>query len=156
MSGDPLYDSDFYTWSQQQAELLQEVRDNRLDTANLAEEVADLGRSELRAVKRHIELVFIHLIKLAVSPADGPPSHWISEVRAHAKQTRRGFSPGMRRHLDVAELWSEAIKEANDELAGFGDPVVAQDIPCPFGLDDLLTPAFDPKAALITVQKLLP
>ncbi|MBK1667703.1 hypothetical protein CKO28_06600 [Rhodovibrio sodomensis] len=48
MPGDPLYDTDFYAWPQQQARLLLEVRDNRLDAENLAEEVADLANSGLR------------------------------------------------------------------------------------------------------------
>nr|NIR61840.1 DUF29 domain-containing protein [Gammaproteobacteria bacterium] len=122
----------------------------------LAEEVADLGRSELRGVERHIELLFIHLIKLAVSPAVGPPNQWISEARAHAAQARRGFSPGMRQHIDIADLWREAVDEANDDLAGFGDPVIARDLPCPFELDDLLTRSFEPKAAMLAVQRVLP
>ena len=156
MDDQNLYDTDFYSWSQQQSELLQDVRDNRLDTENLAEEVADLGRNQLRAVERHIELIFIHLIKLAISPADGPPNHWISEVRAHARQARRRFSPGMRQHIALADLWAEAIDEANDDLAGFGDPVVPRDLPCPFEFDDLVTPSFEPKAAMLAVQGNLP
>jgi hypothetical protein len=153
MSDRSLYDRDFYTWTQQQAELLQQVRDNRIDTEHLAEEVADLGKSQLHAVQRHIELVFVHLIKLAVSPADGPPNHWLSETRGHWRQLRRRFSPGMRQHLDLHEMWREAIQEANDALAGFGEPVVALDLPCPFTLDDLLSEDLDLVAAVDRVRR---
>jgi hypothetical protein len=44
MSSQRLYDTDFYAWPQDQAAKLREVRDNRLDAENLAEEVADLGQ----------------------------------------------------------------------------------------------------------------
>ena len=53
MASERLYDTDFYAWTQDQARKLREVRDNRLDAEHLAEEVADLGKSELRAVKAH-------------------------------------------------------------------------------------------------------
>ena len=48
-----LYDEDFYAWTQQQAEALRThfKGDNRLDVEHLAEEVEDLGKSELQAVE---------------------------------------------------------------------------------------------------------
>ena len=72
MSSQRLDDTDFYAWTQQQAEKLREVRDNRLDAENLAEEVADLGKSEQRTVTSHLDQVLIHLLKAAYSPADQP------------------------------------------------------------------------------------
>ena len=50
-----LYDEDFYAWTQQQAEVLRThfQGDNRLDVEHLAEEVEDLGKSELHAVESY-------------------------------------------------------------------------------------------------------
>jgi Domain of unknown function DUF29 len=49
-----LYDTDYYAWTQDQAATLRELaasRSNmRLDLSQLAEEVEDLGRNELRTV----------------------------------------------------------------------------------------------------------
>jgi hypothetical protein len=52
---DDLYDTDILPWTEQQAGLLRRAaagaRVNGLDWPNLIEEIEDLGRSELRAVR---------------------------------------------------------------------------------------------------------
>jgi hypothetical protein len=47
-----LYDDDFYAWTQEQAALLRRlpVVSNRLDAEMIAEEIEDLGKSELDTV----------------------------------------------------------------------------------------------------------
>ena len=147
MPGDPLYDTDFYAWTQQQARLLREVRDNRLDVEHLAEEVADLGRSELRACESHLLQALIHLVKLAASANASSEGHWTSEAEIQMEQGQKAFSPGMRQHIDPETLWRKAVKLANRQLADFGDPGVPTDLPCPFTLDDLLAPEFEPADA---------
>jgi hypothetical protein len=42
------YDNDFYSWTQEQAELLKNGRFSELDIDNLIEEVESMGRSEKR------------------------------------------------------------------------------------------------------------
>lgn len=153
MDDQSLYETDFYSWTQRQSALLRDVRDNRLDTEHLAEEVADLGRSELNAVKSHIRQLFRHLLKLAVSPAQYPSGHWLSEVGEHADCARDAFSPGMRQHIDIDALWHRAVTLANIDLAEFGEPEVPEDLPCPLSLDDALAKEFDPNAALDTVRR---
>jgi len=153
MDDQNLYDTDFYSWSQQQSELLQDVRDNRLDTENLAEEVADLGKSELRAVRGYIWQLFRHLIKLAVSPSEGPVAQWLSEVDDFSKFAREAFTPGMRQHIDLDALWRYSIKRANKDLARFGEPQAPTDLRCPLGLDDVLSEDFDADDALETIRR---
>ena len=54
-----LYDTDILLWSERQAELLrrhaagERVKDAWIDWPNIAEEIVDVGRSELRAVASH-------------------------------------------------------------------------------------------------------
>ena len=58
-----LYDEDIYAWAQQQADALRRLagtrRDlpNELDLENVAEEIQDVGKSELGKVESFIELV---------------------------------------------------------------------------------------------------
>ena len=54
--------------------------DNRLDVEHLAEEVEDLGKSELQAVESFIEHIIAHLLKLDYS-GQAPPRH-IGERRS--------------------------------------------------------------------------
>jgi len=48
-----LYDEDFYAWTQHQAALLRRLSPagNELDLEHIAEEIEDLGRSDLRAAR---------------------------------------------------------------------------------------------------------
>ena len=64
-----LYDEDFYAWTQQQAQALRThfKGDNRLDVDHLAEEIEDLGKSDLHAVESFVENVIEDLLKLDYS-----------------------------------------------------------------------------------------
>jgi hypothetical protein len=153
MSSQRLYDTDFYAWTQDQAEKLREVRDNRLDAEHLAEEVADLGRSELRAVTSHLKQMLVHLLKIAYSPADAPQAGWLAVARIHGDEALSALSPSMMQRLDLARIWLTARATANDALAGFGEPAIPEDLACPFTLEELLSEDFDLRAA---VQRLTP
>ena len=48
-----LYDTDILIWSEEQAEFLRRRAANALDWDNLAEEIADVGLSQLHAVMSH-------------------------------------------------------------------------------------------------------
>ena len=73
-----LYDEDFYAWTQQQAEALRThfQGDNRLDVEHLAEEVEDLGKSQLQAVESYVQQIIAHLLKLDYSGFELPRRHW--------------------------------------------------------------------------------
>ena len=72
----PLYEQDFFRWTEQQSRVLREaatVRTNEpLDWENLAEEIESLGRSERRELGSRILVVVEHLMKLQASPARPP------------------------------------------------------------------------------------
>jgi hypothetical protein len=60
---EPLYDTDFFTWTQQQAALLREGKFHDLDLENLAEEIESLGKRDRRAVEHQLERLVKHLLK---------------------------------------------------------------------------------------------
>jgi hypothetical protein len=152
MSSHRLYDTDFYAWTQDQAEKLRAVRDNRLDAEHLAEEVADLGRSELRAVEAHLLQLFIHLLKAAFSPADAPKAGWRGEIRQHQLLLRKAFSPSMGTRIDLEELWAVACATASDHLVQYGEAPVPGDVACPFDLDALVANDFDVDRAIQSLE----
>ena len=57
------YDQDFYSWTQEQAELLKTGRFSELDIANLIEEVESMGRSEKRELESRLTILLLHLLK---------------------------------------------------------------------------------------------
>ena len=61
---DNLYDTDIYAWSQQQAAVLRDLASrpdlpNELDLQHVAEEIEDVGISELNAVRSFLRLCFV-------------------------------------------------------------------------------------------------
>jgi hypothetical protein len=57
------YDNDFYSWTQEQAELLKNGRFSELDIDNLIEEVEAMGRSEKRELESRLTALLLHLLK---------------------------------------------------------------------------------------------
>jgi hypothetical protein len=72
-----LYDDDFYAWTQEQAELLRRgpAGANRLDAELVAEEIEDLGRSELHAAQSLCEHIVEHLLQAEYSGLVEPTDH---------------------------------------------------------------------------------
>jgi Domain of unknown function DUF29 len=61
----PSYDTDFYAWTQAQAEALRTKDVAALDLENLAEEIESLGKRDRRTVHGHLKVLLIHLLKWA-------------------------------------------------------------------------------------------
>lgn len=150
------YDEDFYAWTQRQAELLRAL-DSRaaklpddLDTDHLAEEIADLGKAELRGATSLILQIFIHLIKAASDPSFQAVPHWRTEVKTFQKELLRYFEPSMRQRINLENLWEDALDLAASALSE-QNAVLAPTLQeaCPFTLDDLTGRHFDANKALL-------
>lgn len=110
-----LYDEDFYAWTQQQAAVLRTLREgNRLDAERLAEEIEDLGKSDLHAVESFIEQIVAHLLKLDYSWQDDARQHWRAEVLNFRRNAERKITPSIRRILrpKLPELYRNARQMA--------------------------------------------
>jgi len=57
------YDNDFYSWTQEQANLLRNGQFNNLDIPNLIEEIETMGRSEKRELESRLTILLLHLLK---------------------------------------------------------------------------------------------
>jgi hypothetical protein len=135
-----LYDEDFYAWTQAQATALRTHfrGDNRLDVEHLAEEVEDLGSSELQAIESFVEQIIEQLLKLDYSGQGAPRPHWRAEVLNFRRSAGRKFSPTIRRKVE-SEL--EQLYEGGRQIAAVGalphEPDLARRLPrtCPYGCD---------------------
>jgi hypothetical protein len=131
-----LYDLDFYAWTQQQAQALRTHfrDDNRLDVEHLAEEIEDLGGSQLQAVESFVRQIMAHLLKLDYSGFDLPRRHWRSEIVAFRINLRRKISPSMR--PKILEALPELYRDAREMAAASLDaePDLALQLPkqCPY------------------------
>ena len=134
---DDLYERDVLAWSEHQADLLRRLargeRVNDVDWTHVAEEIEDVGLSELHSVESFLNLILLYLLKLRASP-DGPAcGHWRSDIVGFQRSLRRRFSPSMRQRIHIGGLYTDAI----DQLRA-GDPTAQLPVANPFTLDHLL------------------
>jgi len=66
--GGPLYDTDFYGWTNQQSALLRSGNLAEADLDNLAEEIEDMGKNLRRELESRLKVLFIHLPKWQYQP----------------------------------------------------------------------------------------
>jgi hypothetical protein len=138
---EPLYDADILLWSEQQAELLRHRSANALDWANLAEEIEDVGRSQLRAVRSHLVQALLHDLKAEAWPLSRDAPHWRAEARLHRDEARADYTPSMAQRLDVAKLYRQARRGMPETIDGTAPlPVPAS---CPVTLAELLAEETD-------------
>jgi Domain of unknown function DUF29 len=132
-----LYDEDFYAWTQQQAEALRTHfrGDNRLDVEHLAEEVEDLGKSELHAGESFVESVIEHFLKLDSGWVEAR-NHWRAEVDAFKASIERKATPRIRQQVEteLESLYDRARRAAARSLHP-REPDLVRRLPkrCPYG-----------------------
>ena len=136
-----LYDEDFYAWTQEQAELLRRVRPraNGLDIEHIAEEIEDLGKSELHTCQSLCEHIIEHLLKLEYSGLDEPARHWRQEIVEWRLQLDRKLTRTLLAQINLDERYRYALRL----LRPFGHdvPGLMQRVPaeCPYSLDQILS-----------------
>lgn len=138
---DDLYDRDIRAWSRHQADLLRRVargeRVNEVDRGHVVDEIEDVGRSELNAVRSYLTQMLLHLLKARGWPASQACDHRRAEIGLFQLEADRRLTPSMRQRLDVADLYRRTLILARRTRT---DGTSAADLPetCLFSLDDLL------------------
>ncbi|MGQ9366739.1 DUF29 domain-containing protein [Azospirillum sp. ST 5-10] len=142
------YDADIFAWSQQQASVLRRLahtrRDlpNDLDLDHVAEEIEDVGLSELRTVEKLLRRMLGHAIKLVSAPGSDAVRGWRKEVRTFQADAPTHLTNAMRPRIDLDRAWRLALRDAGDDLAEYGDTMLPLPTTCPRTLDDLLSESF--------------
>jgi Domain of unknown function DUF29 len=110
--GASLYDDDFYAWTQQQAALLRRLSmvGNELDPEHIAEEIEDLGHSDLRAARSLCQHIIEHFLKLAYSGLDEPADHWRDEIVEWRLQLEQILTRSIEAKLNMASLYRAALR----------------------------------------------
>jgi len=119
-----LYDDDYYTWSKRQAAALRALSmrapTNEVDWANLIEEVEDLGKNLVRAVRSALYRLMEHAALVALAPDDSPHrAHWLGEMRNFRADAEADYAPSMRQKLAPAvdRAWRNARLAAAAKLS---------------------------------------
>ncbi len=139
------YDTDFYGWTQEQAELLRAGRLDEIDIEHLLEEVESMGKSEESELESRLEVLFMHLLKWIYEPQLRGKS-WVNTIKEQRRKVPRRLqkNPGLKSKLEVItkEAYEDARQSAADET---GLPEQTFPKECPWTLEEALNPEFWPE-----------
>ena len=139
MSADSLYENDFYAWTQQQAELLRRLpaAGNEFDPEHIAEEIEDLGRSDLRAAQSLCEHIIEHFLKLQFSGLEEPADHWRDEIVEWRLQLDKVLTRSIEAKLDLPFRYRAAlrlVRRLERDVPGLTSRIPAE---CPYTLEQI-------------------
>jgi Domain of unknown function DUF29 len=69
MGTNSAYETDFYSWTQEQVLLLKAGLFNELDTLNLIDEIEDMASNKRRELKTRLKVLLLHLLKWQYQPS---------------------------------------------------------------------------------------
>ncbi|NEO32967.1 MAG: DUF29 domain-containing protein [Symploca sp. SIO3C6] len=102
-----LYETDFYAWTQQQADLLRNQQWRQLDLPNLIEEIESLGRKEPQELRNRLSVLIGHLLKWEYQ-VERRSRSWLATIRVQ----RRDIIKLLRENPSLKPYLEEVLKEA--------------------------------------------
>ncbi|NEX19013.1 DUF29 domain-containing protein [Thiorhodococcus mannitoliphagus] len=146
------YEQDFFTWTQEQATYLKQGRLELLDLEHLAEEVADMGRSERRELASRLAVIITHLLKLQVQTqrTSANEKSWRRSIieQRRAVSSHLSENAGLKNPLQSASAfdtaWVDGLSVALRET-GLDPDLFPEDNP--YRLEQLLDPDFWPSVS---------
>ena len=137
------YDEDLYTWVQEQVALLRAGRLDEVDAENVAEELADVGKSERWRLWSILRVLVMHMLKWDQQPEQRTPS-WVYSIREQRRRYGKLLksSPSLKGQRDevLAEVYPVARGWASDETSIPEDEFPTES---PYDWDDLLNRPFE-------------
>jgi hypothetical protein len=80
-----LYETDFYGWTQEQAELLRQKEWGKIDLPNLLEEIESLGKQQRQELRNRLSVLLGHLLKWQYQPERRSRS-WLATIRLQRRE----------------------------------------------------------------------
>lgn len=116
------YEDDFYGWTQEQAAALRRAAALEpnlplaVDWANLADEVEDMGRSQLRELRSRYAVLLTHLLKWQYQP-DQRSHSWAGTIRRKRREIERHLADNPSLKPQRERLFQEAYDDARDQTS---------------------------------------
>ena len=136
-----LYQEDIVLWSERQADALRRRAANEIDWENVAEEIEDVGISEINAALSQIDNILRHRLYLLGWPASPAVRKWTAELRDFERHLRRHYRPSMTGSGKVTDgVVLEAYGAALEYCLAHMDTEPTNPLPeaCPWSLSDIL------------------
>ena len=140
----PLYDEDFYAWSNEQAALLRAGRLEQADIAHIAGEIESMGRTEKRELVSRLTVLLLHLLEWRFQPRRRTAG-WEASVRVQRNRLADHLddNPSLRPLLPaaLAAAYRDAALEA---IAETRLPAATFPASCPWRVEDVMDAGFWP------------
>ena len=135
-----LYEDDFYAWTQEQAAVLRGLpaTSNRLDAELIAEEIEDLGRSEIRTAQSLCEHIIEHLLKLEYSGLKEPAGHWRREIIEWRLQLEKTLTRSITAKLELPQRYRTAQRLLREQEPPIPELMSRVPRECPYSLDQIV------------------
>jgi len=115
------YRTDFYAWTQEQVALLAAEEWEKLDIANIKEEIDSLGKRDKKEVTSRLKVLLMHLLKWKYQPQMNIGPSWRSTIRTQREEIEDEleYSPSLRREVPalIAKAYPRARRDAADETS---------------------------------------
>jgi hypothetical protein len=139
-----LYDTDFYAWTQGQAELLRNHHWSKLDLPNLIEEIESLGKQQRAELRHRLSFLMEHLLKWEYQPTKRSRS-WLHTIRVQRMDTLDLLEENPSLQPYLLEGLQKAYRKAVALAAGETDlPDRTFPDHCPYTLEQILEDKFYP------------
>ena len=141
-----LYESDFYAWTQEHVNLLQDRRWGEIDLPNLIEEIGSLGKQQRQELRNRLSILVGHLLKWQYQSQKRSRS-WLATIRIQRRDIGRLLqdSPSLKSYLNDALL--ESYPNAKDLAMGETDlPEQVFPTHCLYSLTEVLNDLFFPES----------
>ena len=149
MTTQTLYDTDFYAWSQQQAQMLQKQNFAHLDLTNLIEEIEDMGKNRQRELSSRLQVLIAHLLKWNYQPSASRGARsrsWSGTIRIQRSELQALLSdnPSLRPQIPSAiqRVYPNAVIIAWSET-GLDESIFPAT--CPYPPKQILDSTFFPE-----------
>ncbi|WP_416670067.1 DUF29 domain-containing protein [Egbenema bharatensis] len=140
-----LYDTDFYAWTQQQAQRLQAKDWHRLDILHLVEELEDLGRRERQELRNRLGILLGHLLKWQFQ-SQHRSNGWLATIREQREQIGLLLAENPSLQPYLLEALTIAYKSGlNLAVQETGLPYTTFPASSPYSLEDALGTEFFPE-----------
>jgi hypothetical protein len=141
----PKYESDFYGWAVNTAQLLRDGKMSEVDFDHIAEELEDMVSSNETQLINRLALVLSHLLKWQFQPNLRGHS-WIYTIREQRKRSKIHLrkNPGLKSKLDeiLRDAYDIAVLEAAKE-SGLDQKTFPSE--CPYTFDKIMDDEFYPE-----------
>jgi hypothetical protein len=140
-----LYETDFYAWANQQAELLRAGRLSAADIEHIAEEIESMGKTEKRELLSRLEILLAHLLKWRFQP-ERRGNSWRLSIANSRDQIGDVLADNPSLKSKLSETMASAFRYARrDAAVETGLSVTTFPPECPWSFEEIMDAEFWPE-----------